>query len=48
MRAVLPGISPRDPLSFVAVALALGLVAVVALWAPARRKPVATLSLIHI
>jgi ABC-type antimicrobial peptide transport system permease subunit len=37
LRASLPGISPRDPLTFGAVVLALAAVAVLALWGPARR-----------
>jgi len=35
--SLLYGVAPRDPLTFGAVALALGVVALVASWLPARR-----------
>lgn len=34
---MLPGITPSDPLTFIAVPVALTLVAVAAAWIPARR-----------
>lgn len=37
MRSLLPGISPLDPMTFVAVPLVLALIALVASWIPARR-----------
>jgi macrolide transport system ATP-binding/permease protein len=37
MRALLPGISPLDPITFVAVPIILGLIALLASWIPARR-----------
>jgi ABC-type lipoprotein release transport system permease subunit len=37
MISLLPGITPRDPLTFIAVPAALLLVALVAAWLPARR-----------
>ena len=37
VRSLLPGISPLDPLTFVAVPVALGLIALLASWIPARR-----------
>jgi ABC-type antimicrobial peptide transport system permease subunit len=37
LATLLYGVSPNDPLTFGGVALALGLVAVVASWLPARR-----------
>ncbi|HUQ86106.1 MAG TPA: FtsX-like permease family protein, partial [Vicinamibacterales bacterium] len=37
MRSLLPGISPMDPLTFVAVPIVLGLIALLASWIPARR-----------
>jgi predicted permease len=37
MRSLLPGISPLDPVTFVAVPLVLALIALVASWIPARR-----------
>jgi predicted permease len=37
VRTLLPGISPLDPLTFVAVPVVLGLIALLATWVPARR-----------
>jgi ABC-type lipoprotein release transport system permease subunit len=37
LRSLLYGVSARDPVTFVAVAALLGVVAVVASWLPARR-----------
>jgi predicted permease len=37
MRSLLPGISPLDPVTFVAVPIVLGLIALLASWIPARR-----------
>ena len=37
MRALIVGIDPRDPLTFIATAVALGAVALFATWLPARR-----------
>ena len=37
VRTLLPGISPLDPITFVAVPLALGLIALLASWIPGRR-----------
>jgi ABC-type lipoprotein release transport system permease subunit len=37
VRTLLPGISPMDPISFVAVPLALALIALLATWIPGRR-----------
>lgn len=37
MRSLLPGISPLDPITFVAVPVVLGLIALLASWIPARR-----------
>lgn len=37
VRSLLPGISPLDPLTFVAVPIALGLIALLASWIPGRR-----------
>ncbi|OFW41756.1 MAG: hypothetical protein A3J29_01435 [Acidobacteria bacterium RIFCSPLOWO2_12_FULL_67_14b] len=37
MRSLLPGISPLDPITFVAVPAVLGLIALAASWIPARR-----------
>ena len=37
MRSLLPGISPLDPMTFVAVPMVLALIALVASWLPARR-----------
>jgi ABC-type antimicrobial peptide transport system permease subunit len=37
MRSMLPGISPLDPLTFIAVPLTLASIALVASWIPARR-----------
>jgi len=37
MRALVVGIDPRDPLTFIATAVALGAVALFATWLPARR-----------
>jgi putative ABC transport system permease protein len=47
MGGLLYGLSPRDPVTFVAVPLALGFVVLLATWLPARRAvrldPVAAL-----
>ena len=37
VRTLLPGISPLDPITFVAVPLVLGLIALLASWIPGRR-----------
>ena len=37
MRSLLPGISPLDPITFIAVPIGLGLIALLASWIPARR-----------
>jgi putative ABC transport system permease protein len=37
MRSLLPGISPLDPITFIAVPIILGLIALLASWIPARR-----------
>lgn len=37
MRSLLPGISPLDPITFIAVPIVLGLIALLASWIPARR-----------
>jgi len=37
MRSLLPGISPLDPITFIAVPILLGLIALLASWIPARR-----------
>ena len=37
VRTLLPGISPLDPITFVAVPIVLGLIAFLASWIPGRR-----------
>jgi putative ABC transport system permease protein len=37
MRSLLYGVSPTDPLTFIAIAALLACVAIVACWIPARR-----------
>lgn len=37
MRSLLPGISPLDPITFIAVPIVLGLIALLASWIPGRR-----------
>jgi predicted permease len=37
MRSLLPGISPLDPITFIAVPIVLGAIALLAAWIPARR-----------